>query len=172
MASQYYYLIASLPYLSLGGKEFISSGEFAAECGKWLAPNDLKVLEKIDAKNTGDKEIEPDTDDVVEQWKTFKQNLEEGLDAVRLAKRSPAKVRVPEMLTAVFEQGTPLAMEKSIERLKWDFAEQRESWYQFDISWLFLYLLKVRVLERLASFDRRKGEEAFQRLCEVDYDRE
>ena len=172
MASGYYYLTASLPYLFFAGQEFVSSGDFLAECEKWLTPEDLSVLQKIDDKNTGDEEIEPDTDNAAGQWKSFNQNLEEGLAAVRRANKSPAKVKVPEMLPGVFEERTPLLMEKRIERLKWDFIDQQESWYQFDLNWLIIYLLKIRILERLAVFDKKKGEEVFKQLCEVNYDKE
>ena len=58
---------------------------------------------------------------------------------------------------------------RRLERKRWDFLEEKECDYHFDIAALSLYYLRLQMLERLASFDKEKGRETFGGLCEVSY---
>ncbi len=69
----------------------------------------------------------------------------------------------------VFEEPTPLLMERKLEKKRWDFIEEKEFGRYFDINTLILYFLKLQILERLSLFEKEKGKARFERLSEVTH---
>ncbi|MFH1753600.1 MAG: DUF2764 family protein [Candidatus Omnitrophota bacterium] len=164
MANKYYYLVASLPYLRFEAAPPIAREEFLAECAKWL---DAKSLEKLNGIDTKDPAAKIGDSDMVSEWKAFDADLRQDLARVRRARMEGAPERIPAGLKEIFEERTPLAMEKKIERKRWEFLDEKEPEYHFDIYALSLYYMKLQILERLSTFDKEKGREAFEQLCEV-----
>jgi hypothetical protein len=167
MHSKYYYLVASLPYLKFAEEPPISSEVFMAECEKWLTPEDLKTLVSADIKRhfTGEADST-----VLAEWKKFDARLREELAKIRAARKLSQQVKAPDFLESVTEKETPLLMEEALERIRWDCLEGKSAEYMFDINWLVLYFLKLQIAERLATFDKDKGESFFYELCEVKYE--
>jgi hypothetical protein len=149
VTDRYYYLISSLPLLVFGARPPISKEAFFAECGKWL---DTK---KIDG---------------LREWGRFDLGLKEEIAAARSSKKEGSRGKVPVHLKDVFEAPNPLEAEKKIEKIRWDFLEEKGAEYHFDINFLKVYLIKLRILERLASFDKERGSGKFEGLCEVKYE--
>ena len=52
-------------------------------------------------------------------------------------------------------------------RLRWEFIEQEEAGHYFDLDFLILYFLKLQILERLVSFDKKKGQDRFESLTKI-----
>ena len=107
---------------------------------------------------------------MVKCWKAFDRDLRGELAGVRRAKREGARESIPMQLKDIFEEHTPLHMEKRIEEKRWAFLDEKEFGYHFDIYALSLYYLKLQILERLSVFDKERGREAFEELCEVRYE--
>jgi len=84
--------------------------------------------------------------------------LLEDVAAARGARKYPAHLR------EIFEAPNPLLMEKKFEEKKWILLEEREYGHHFDLEVLIIYLLKLQILERLATFDDKKGEATFEKL--------
>jgi hypothetical protein len=168
MTGKYYYLIASLPYLG-EGEISITKKEFLSECVKWLSPRALAVLKEADT----DEDIKCENVPALNDWKVFKTELDEGLLAVRKADAtdSPQDSTVPPAVRAVFEEETPLLMEKRLAAVQLDFIDTQLSRYFFDLNWLIMYFLKIQILERLSVFNKDEGEKFFYELCEVEYEK-
>lgn len=170
MGHNYYYLVSSLPYLEFEKEISVSAGDFIFECEKWLGGRDLEILHGVNIDSIG---LDVKDSFVVKEWKEFNKGLKEDLAGVRRSKKSLVGEKVSSAYPAgsvsryreIFEENTPLLMEKKMERIRWDFIEWYESWYDFDINRLVLYLLKLQILERLAGFNKEKGEKIFDRLC-------
>ena len=164
MMYNYYYLVSSLPYLQFEKGISVSVEEFIFECEKWLVDRDLKILQGV---NIDSMDLDIKDFFVVKKWKEFNKDLKEDLAKVRASKKSLVGEKVSSRYREIFEENTPLLMEKRMERIRWDFIEQSESWYGFDINRLVLYLLKLQILERLAGFNKENGEKMFDKLCEA-----
>ncbi|MFH1304901.1 MAG: DUF2764 family protein, partial [Candidatus Omnitrophota bacterium] len=67
----------------------------------------------------------------------------------------------------VLSMETPLLRERALEELRWKFIEDRSASCFFDLKWLMFYSLKLRILERLTSFNKDRGEKIFHDMCEV-----
>lgn len=164
MQNKYYYLVASLPYLRFEKKTPVSKDTFLEECRKWLSDQDLKAVRDLDIK-------QPDIKDgdisLVREWKAFDMALRTALAGIRKEGEHALRKEIPDVVRHILERKDPLSREKAIERVRWDFIEDEEYKYLFDINWLVFYCLKVQILERLATFELEKGKQVFQDLCEV-----
>ena len=166
MASKYYYLISSLPYLKIDNKLLITSDSFLGECSKWLALPDLALLSKIDLND-----FHPSQDDppVLGAWKEFDLQLRTDLAVARGQKQSAYNEKPPSSVSSILSQENPLLMERELLRIRWSLLDELESGNYFDLNVLILYYLKLQILERLATFDKEKGQKRLDEICEVTY---
>jgi len=171
MPNKYYYLVSSLPYLRFKGEPPITRSDFLDECNKWLSPEDMRTLLSVDlsADLSSHEESSGDTE-LLKEWENFDLRLKEELARFRAARRKGEDYKVAEWLKSVVDQETPLLMEETLEKFRWNFIEDKSAEYFFDINWLVLYFLHLQILERLDVFDKDKGREYFHKLCEVKYE--
>lgn len=167
MANKYYYLTTVLPCLEFGEIFPITRQAFLDECRKWLIPPDFDRLKRVDAD---DFEAHPDDPSIVKEWKSFDLALREELAEIRKARKNAVRETKPISYRDIFEGSTPLVMEKKIQKRKWDFIEEKEFGYHFDLNILILYFLKLQILERIAVFEEEKGTAVFEELCGVNYE--
>lgn len=167
MHRKYYYLISSLPYLIFDVKKQIQIEDFLGESEKWLSKKDIKILKDTDSNNL--LPGQEDTD-IVKEWKRFNTNLREEIKIMRLAQKTHSKEILTENLKNIYEEKNPLLMEKRFEKTRWEFIEQREFLYNFDINALILYFLKLQILERINIFNKADGMKTFEELSEAKYD--
>ncbi|MGB3242016.1 MAG: DUF2764 family protein [Candidatus Omnitrophota bacterium] len=167
MHSKYYYLVASLPYLKFGDGSPISRELFISECEKWLMPEDMGI---VTAANLWRGEAAEKGAAVLAEWNDFNEGKRKEEARIRAAKKAKVQVKIPDSLKSAMEKETPLQIEIALEKIRWDYLEEKSAGYMFDVNWLALYFLKLQILERLATFDKDKGESFFYELCEVKYE--
>lgn len=166
MISKYYYLVASLPYLRFEEEMPFSSEEFISECRKWLSCRDIEIISGINIDNL---QVEARDLEIIKKWKEFNKDLKEDLASVRYIKKFHSHEKIESAYREIFQERNPLLMEKRMEKIRWNFIDECESWYDFDINLLTLYLLKLQILERLSGFNKEAGRRMFGELCEVNY---
>jgi hypothetical protein len=166
MPNKYYYLVSSLAYLEFEKTSPVTKSEFLSECKKWLDSNEFKKLTGISINNI---EIRPEDAAILKDWKVFDRALREELGEIRKMRKKSMHEKIPSDLMDVFDEPTPLLMERTLEKKRWNFIEEKEFGYHFDINTLILYFLKLQILERLARFDEEKGRARFERVSEVAY---
>jgi len=166
MANKYYYLVSSLPYLDFEKPLPITKETFLNESEKWLTQEDLKRLSEA---NIHELTIFPKDLETLKLWKTFDNELRKEIATIRKRSLSQEEKESQPGFREIFGQANPLLMERSLERKRWDFLNGIEIDYHFDINILIIYFLKLQIIERLASFDKKKGMEIFENLCEVKY---
>lgn len=168
MQNKYYYLVASLPSLQLEAEVPISTKDFLTECKKWLTSKDMKILLAANIKCIPS---ECEETPLLSQWKEFDQVLREELALARAARKKNEEDRGSEQIKHIFSQETPLLSEQELEGIRWRFLEEKAHGYFFNLSWLIIYYLELQIIERLAAFNKDKGEKYFYALCEVDYEK-
>lgn len=164
MSNKYYYLVSSLPYLTFGRRLPITRERFKAECEKWLIPRDLTTLLNLDKESL---ELTHKDKGLMRDWKEFDTSLKSALAEARNIRRLSLEKRIPELAQDILGQETPLEMERHFEKNRWDFLDEKEIDYHFDLNWLIIYSLKLRIKERLTRFDKEKGFEIFDKVCEA-----
>jgi len=168
MQNKYYYLVASLPSLQLDGDVLMSSRVFLTECKKWLTSEDMDTLLAVNIKCAHG---ECDRTPLLAAWKEFDDALRGELALAREARKKNEEFRESDRIHHIISQETPLLSEQEIARMRWDFLEGMAHAYYFDLSWLTIYYLELQIVERLATFNKDKGEKYFYELCEVDYEK-
>ncbi len=166
MPNKYYYLVAFLAYLEFEKTPPITKSEFLSECRKWLDAGDFKKLAEVNINNI---ETNPEDPAIIKEWKSFDLTLRKDLGEIREMRKKSLHETIPIWLMDVFEEPTPLLMERKLEKKRWDFIEEKEFGYHFDINTLLLYFLKLQILERLAAFEKEKGKARFERLSEITH---
>ena len=167
--SKHYYLVASLPYLKFGARPPLSTDEFFYECRKWLSLEEMREIES--AGVIGESRAGSDSA-ALSEWKDFDMDLRTRLADDRAAKKNNEESRATGEVRNIMEEGNALLMEKRLAKIRWDFIEAEQTECCFDTNWLVFYYLKLRILERLSTFDKDKGESFFYRICEVQYEHE
>ena len=166
MSSEYYYLTASLPYLTFKAEPPVSKERFIEECEKWLSFGDLESLLAADNAEEPGAGNSP----VLVKWKEFDLSLKKELAEYRQERKRGADRKPDNLAGKVLSAANPLDMELSLERVRWDYLEDLATGHFFDIGKLIVYYLQLSILERLAKFDKDKGETYYYEMGEVKYD--
>lgn len=166
MRNKYYYLVTALPYLRLEEKPAVSGESFLSECAKWLSPSDFALLESA---GTADPPAPSNGNRILKEWRSLDASFRRDLSAARRIRQQASGERLPVSVASVFSKATPLLMEKEIAAKRWAILDGLEYGRYFDIDFLIIYFLKLRILERLISFNRDEGIKVFDDACEVQY---
>lgn len=160
----YYYLGAQLPILFFEREPLISLEDFVAEAGKWLDGTDLRAL---DAAALDETDPAPGRPVVLERVLEFERDLRGDIEAYRRSVKAGQDYKPVHFPASLVKEGNPLEVEKKLLRLRWDLLSELEVGHFFDIEFVLIYRLKLQILRRLFLFDKPRGVQAFQQLCEV-----
>ena len=160
---KYFYLVAQLPTLFFGEKPALRLTGFIAEAQKWVKGNDWQLLLSI-AEN-GDA---PESSAAFRQFRMYEADLRQDIAHWRKARRANHDYKPAHLPATFLKEGNPLEIEQKLIRLQWDFLDSLESGHHFDIDFLVIYALKLKLLERLSLFDKEKGFETYQQRSQTN----
>lgn len=163
MKNYYYYLIASLPMLQLGMKPPFSHKEFLKKCRGLVSDGDMGFIEK---------EIE-DRSAVLKEWNRFDKCLRNELVKYRAVKRQKdpeyyinKEVSFDPFIAALshlaVKEDSPLDAELYLDRVRWDKLDELEIGHYFDIDYLVIYGLKIKILERWFRINSGSGMDVLE----------
>ena len=166
MKEQYYYVITSLPSLSLSEELPVWKDDFLANCEKYLKKTDFNILESI---SLFDVEKDEASFDIVRRffgWERGVRNALVRLRAEKLGLKPDEFVRgeiVDHSQTLLAEEAfntdSPLMAEEILNRARWRYLDELEFGHYFDIERLVVFFIKLQILERISSFDAEEGRE-------------
>jgi len=156
--------VAQLPFLQFDKKPAIARIQFLQEAKKWLNDTDFRNLVRASMDS-----FTPQAEDteILKAYKNFEKSLREEIVLTRKASKEGVEFKTFGIIKPSLLEGNPLEVEKKLLKLRWDFIEAQEKEHFFDLGLVILYFLKLQILERLFTFDKEKGLEAFDSLCEV-----
>ncbi|MGB3975255.1 MAG: hypothetical protein WBM02_12345 [bacterium] len=162
---KYFYFVSQLPALQFDRDPIITIDNFIIEAEKWLSKSDFAILSRVDPV-----EITPEKDDP-EVLKHYKKNQAVFLEELVLWRKSKTTER--EYKSHLFplhllKEGTPLDAERLMLKWKWDEIEEQEYKHHFDLEFLIIYFMKLKILHKLKSFDSERGLKKYQSLCEAE----
>ena len=181
----YYYFVATLPWVTYGDAPPKSSAEFREECAAHLAPGDAALLQYCtyhygahdavaaiaeNAQATGSAFI----DALLARERTLLLNLAH-LRAARLKRQLPGEPPrdasdAEAAAKAAFEMGDPLEAEVFLDRGRWDAIDALVGIDLFGVNMVYAYLLKLQLLERRQRFDTEKGFAGYKGLYDTILD--
>jgi hypothetical protein len=166
MAAFYTYLISSLPMLHFGIKPPFSWERFLAMCRDLIPQRDWEVLELCGRQSLLE---EPIGQPALKKWVDFEIGLRNELVKVRAARKKiePAKYLRREGYSeialyhiAIHSHRIPslIDSEKFLDQERWQKLEDLSLGHYFDLDFLIMYCLKLRILWRWENFTQADKE--------------
>lgn len=153
------YLITSLPSLSFGHKAPVSTKGFMQDAKYQLSESEYNKLKALDIQRLNEAE---DPGNLKRVMVLFEE-LEADKLEIRRAKRQS---RTPNIFTIPVRaiEKNPLELEQYLMKTLWEELDSIDSMEQFTLTEVFVYKLKLQILERLDSFNTEKGIEIFDKV--------
>ncbi|MCL2879822.1 MAG: DUF2764 domain-containing protein [Treponema sp.] len=177
MAHNYYYFIASLPYINYGDKPPVSSEEFREQCRNFLTKSDAALLRYCYYDSKLAMETEKSTGSAFIDLLMHRQRIL----GLTLAKLRAARLKVPgpeeeasqdiprviAAAKAAFDMDDPLAAELSLDRARWSVLDEMVGTNYFGVNNIYAYLMKLQLLERKQSFNEALGFTEYRNIYDT-----
>lgn len=190
---EYYYLISSLPTLSLdetNKKLKIDVDEFSQQCLANVSEDELKLIEQISLIPSSTM-IEGDDDgefltnvnnstsvdtSVAEKWYKWEICLRNAI----AKKRAPRSRDLSDILQTEYDfyseierciqnaysTNNPLERENMFDKLRWAFLDELENEHQFDFGFLCIYKIKLLLVLKRLQRDESVAYECLESVVE------
>ena len=162
MAS-YYNLIASLPELSADGDMPITYSEFLSCCQSNVSDSDYELLKDLTLSSTEGP--------LVKEWSEFYGMLSKELNyqrSMNLGKSYSSAYDkdgfIAQVVGSALAAKNPLEAERILLEYEFENLDSLVGLHMFDDYVLFGYAIKLKLLERLNSFEQTKGKAEFRSL--------
>ena len=162
MAS-YYYLIASLPELRADGDMPLTYEEFLHLCQSNVSEETYERLENLTLNSTEGP--------LVEEWANYYGMLTKELNyqrSMNLGKTYSSAYDkdglIGQVVASALSAKNPLEAERVLLESEFENLDSLVGLHMFDDHVLFGYAIKLKLLERLTSFEEDKGKAEFQTL--------
>ena len=168
----YYYLIASLPYITFDSELPFSVNEFELQCEGIVTDEQLESLKGLSLLPR--EEYATETEDIWNQFEICLRNWIVHSRAHR-TKTPPEKfihesreffVDMEKLVDDAFDESNPLKMAHTLDRLRWKELDRLETGHDFDYEKLVIYKLRLLILENWASLDKEEGAKAVHKVVE------
>jgi len=157
MPAYYTYLISSLPALTFGLKLPFSLKEFFEVCSRAIPEDDLaKIKQEV---NSPAYKLKGLKNEALKRWHIFDFSLRNELARSRAArkKKDPLKYLrgdiyaqpdITHIAMSAYRNTNILEAEKSLDLERWRFLDELSIGHYFDITFLIVYALKLKILIR------------------------
>ncbi|MFA7229678.1 MAG: DUF2764 family protein [Victivallaceae bacterium] len=168
----YYYLVSSLPMLSLEENPPLTGDEFMENCEMQLSEDDLALLQAVSpAPSAADAFPAGSAADKWRQWEICLRNRiaanrgGHGKDISQYTlQEDDWFAEVENGIQEAFAQSNPLEREKYFDRMRWSLLDDLEAKHFFDIDWLCVYKLKLQIREKWLDRKVETGTENLQQI--------
>ena len=165
MKEQYYYVISSLPSLSLKEELPIRKNNFLSVCKENLKTTDFEMLRSIDLFEVDQEKAPLDIIRCFFSWEREVRNALVRLRAERLDLDSIDFIRgditehsIGHFTEEAFSADSPLIAEDILNKARWKYLDELEFGHYFDIEILVIFFIKLQILERVSLFDAVQGQ--------------
>ena len=162
MAS-YYYLISSLPELRADGDMPLTYDEFLNLCQSNVSDADYERLKNLTLNSTEGP--------LVDEWARFYGMLTKELNyqrSMNLGKSYSSAYDkdglISQVASSAISAKNPLEAARILLEYEFDNLDSLVGLHMFDDHVLYGYAIKLKLLERLTSFEQDKGKAEFQTL--------
>ena len=138
----------------------MSEEDFLEEAEKWMTSTDYTRLSETLANRYKAENMSGMYNDFL----IFENELRTELAEYRRAAKEGYEYKFLHLPVQLIKDGNPLDIELKLMKYRWDWLEEREFGHYSDLDFFVLYYLKLQLLQRVASFKRELGEEAFENL--------
>lgn len=156
MPNFYTYLIASLPMLHFNGRAPLGFEKFLKNCHTFIPQEDFEILktESIDGEY-----VFKNIHSILSQFQEFDTDLRNELAKVRSSRKHTDVAKylrreryieppIAHLAMNAYRSPSPLEGERILDEARWQKLEELSFGHYFDLEFLFIYALKLLILER------------------------
>ncbi|WGK69074.1 DUF2764 family protein [Candidatus Haliotispira prima] len=172
--AEYIYFCTSLPSLQHGIKPPISSESFLQSASTVLSVDDYAKLDDLDFSRVAQRVAESGFFSEYYSWEIALRNqvmlqrlkmTGQRSDAAKPRSGGIGGTIMAVAVEQILQQG-PFAIEQGLDRLRWAKLDELCGAHLFDMVFLAGYFLKLRILERAASWQKEAGKELYEKVSE------
>ena len=174
--SNYYYLVASLPTVEFGMSPPCSTKEFLQRCQGQLSSSDLATIEKILLSDEGHAHLD---NHILKHWAEFNHNFRNEMAYVRAVERGKdpslylrgsraSDSFYAAVVTEASQSPDPLTCEKVFDQNRWQYLDELSRFHYFDMEWMIVYALKLKILERYEAIASPQGQAIFNEYKNIE----
>ncbi len=174
--SAYYYFAASLPMLQFEGELPMSTKEFLGDCERLLSSRDFLCIKKVFYEEEVD---EIAGHKLLKAWMEFENTFRNEIAAFRAEanKDNPLDFihgeRYPDpwlhkVIISASDTDNLLLAERILDRARWQFLDELVAGHYYDLGYLIVYAIKLKILERYSLIYSSKGKEIFEELKNIN----
>ena len=159
----YYYLMASLPELKADGDMPFTYSEFLSCCESNVSDEEFEMLKNLTLSSTQGP--------LVKEWAevyralTGELNYQRSLNLGRTYTSTYEKdSAAAQVVVSALSARNPLEAERALLEYEFENLDLLVGPHMFDAYAVFGYAVKLRLLERLSSFEHDKGKAEFETL--------
>ena len=178
--STFYYLISSLPSISLWEMPEINTDRLFDICDEWLSVKEMEVLKQVEL--SPNENIRKHIPTLVKwyNWETCLRN--------RLARHRSGKIdidytpylreehdyysEIERIAQEAIAADTPLEKEKFLDEQRWSYLTNLEAGHIFNFDLVCIYKLKLMLCEKWLARDTERGKQNFDKALNELYKRE
>jgi len=177
MAESYYYFASALPLLvDIDSKLPFSSEEFLADCQRLLIKEDYYLAYQvlvnagngIQTENTTIKNLIQFDQDFRNELAFYRAEYakQDPSDHVRGEKSSA--LGLVEAINPLLKANELLEVEKTLDRIRWKNYDYIGSGHFYNLEYIIIYGLKLRIVERYETINSPKGKEIFEEYKKIE----
>jgi Protein of unknown function (DUF2764) len=168
-----YYLISSLPALSLDQRPSLTRESYLSLCRAQLSATDADAVEAL----LGDKTA---SHPFVVAWRDKETILKNAIAYARATKVNAdvepwirptqgCDISYEVLVDEVFQLADPLQRERGLDKLRWMIAESLQAHDPMDVTVALAYAIKLKLAWRWAKLNTESGQTAFEQLTTVKF---
>ncbi len=169
---RYWYLASTLPSFPFDAPPPMSIEDFDTLCRRLAEPEDISLLNAVDAVREGNSAAGVDRSQFLTQYLEWERGVRNALVQLRarelkwpadsFTREGVAPVSAAQAAQSVFSVSDPLEAELLLERERWNAIEALSALSAFDLDYLLAYKLKLLIATRCAMFDKERGLVGFK----------
>ncbi|HJO94284.1 MAG TPA: hypothetical protein QF753_12860 [Victivallales bacterium] len=162
-----YYLVSSLPLLTLGEKPPFSSDKYIEMCKTFLTE---KQMEDLLSLNLIPNHTDSADSEVINRWYDWETCLRNSVAKIRssvfnkdfssfLKYENDYFSEIDKGVQEAYSADNPLEKEDAIDKLRWTSLDNIEAKHQFDFGKLCIYKIRLMLCEKRMKRSESKGKE-------------
>lgn len=177
MNRAYYYFAASLPMLLWGGKVPLSMEDYLSDCQRLLEENDYALVRRL---LEGEGGTGATGNAAADAWLRFDRNFRNEMALFRAQRlgKDPAKhVRgdwdsdpsLKDVIHQASKSSNLMSAETLLDQTVWQFLDELVSGHYYDTVYIFVYGLKLKILERHRQYHSPQGRSSFDEIRMIEF---
>lgn len=175
MGKKYYYFAASLPLIFFDSPQTIALEDYLMDCQRLLTSADFQELRAV-VVGDGMQDVKNNIAVMIQGFERDCCNEKAFLRATR-AKQNPmdhcrgersCDPQIVDVMHRAVKEDDLLTGEKLIDQYRFNILDALSGAHDYDLEFLMIYGLKLKILERYKSLQSQAGQETFEQIKNME----